>query len=194
MARTYRNLDFPINPEVMSDQYSSLHTLYPGEPMLRNDIPDRYYIPHSDPEMAKASFDERRRDTIAASKRLEELARVSAGPPEDKTTIHAVEDPSIIVEDPSLAQLSTQAPVAFNDGMQTVIGPETRPNREHFGPDPSLSLVPNSEARSIMQKSNVSEKDRQHHGQDIDVAYVLIFLGFLALCMILAGVIVGMKK
>lgn len=111
----YHNLDIPLNPPVEPPPYSSLHLLYPGMPMIQNDVFDRYYVPHICPEQAWIAFNENKANTVEAACRQEILARQSSG---NKVTIHAVEDPSAIVEDPALSQLTTHPPVALNDGME----------------------------------------------------------------------------
>ena len=183
----YHNLDVPINPPPLNpEEYSSLHTLYPGQPMRRNDYDymDRYYIPHAHPCAARASFVERREDTIKAARLVENIARKSAGGPDEKVTIHAVADPSQIIEQPSLEQLSTQAPVALNDGMSFPMGskvvvtgqPEVSPKmitggiKENFVP---ITFAPKENGEMIC---------------------VLIFIGCLILIFLLAGAFVGTTR
>lgn len=83
--------------------------------MIQNDVFDRYYIPHACPEKAWISFNENKTNTVEAARRQENLARQNS---RNKVTIHAVEDPSAIVEDPLLSQMTTHPPVALNDGME----------------------------------------------------------------------------
>jgi hypothetical protein len=182
----YHELDVPLNQAPLPPEYSSLHTLYPGVPMLRNDIFDRYYIPHCDPEAACESFHDRRDNTIAAGKHLERLARRSAGGPDDKVTIHAVEDPSVPVEDPALSQLSTQSPIALNDGMEY---PTPKADLDHKMDAKHHDSPPDGPTRENFQAINLNEEGGQCH-----VVYVLIFAGFIVLALLLAGAFVGVKK
>lgn len=184
----YYPLDVPLNPAPLPSEYSSLHTLYPGEPMINRDTAfNRYYIPHCDPEGARCAFVENKENTIIAAQRLEALARKSGGNPEDKVTIHAVADPSTIVEDPALSQLSTQAPIALNDGMQFVATPNSR--RENFREEKEVE-VPNKN----LSKSSIERFRAGADKEDGGMIYVLVFIGFIVLCLLLAGAFLGPRK
>ena len=184
----YHTLDAPLNPPILSPEYSSLHTLYPGVPMPRTDVFDRYYYCHSCPKDARRSFEERRSNTIKAAEHLEKLARLSAGGPDDKVTIHAVADPSEIVEDPALSQLSTQSPVALNDGMEYPVKTELDPHHKKLIKSRSKE---NFEAVGVVGTPDTS---KGKCFQDLDVVYVLVFIGFLVFMGLLAGALLGKKK
>lgn len=207
----YHELDVPINPLPLPPEYSSLHTLYPGVPYPRTQTYDRYNILHCDPCAAKTSFDERREDTIQAAKSLEKLALKSGGGPEDKVTIRAVADPSIMIEDPALLQLSTQAPVALNDGMEFPVkkdidprldtrGDLVGPPRENFGPIETLKESRKVDARIFDRKvekfqATPSVGGGQCHSQVTgDMLYVLVFVGFLVLIGLLGSAFLGIRK
>jgi len=188
----YHDLDAPLNPPILPPEYSSLHTLYPGVPMLRNDIFDRYYIPHCDPDEACKSFKERRENTIKSAKHLEFLARSSAGGPDDKVTIHAVEDPSMIVEDPALTQLSTQSPTALNDGMEYPLrssrdSDNGRGVKENFQ---SVDHLPTSQKQAIQPANTSVVADSVLNGES---TCVFISIGFLVLIILLMGAFLGKR-
>jgi hypothetical protein len=186
----YHNLDVPINPPPLSSEYSSLHTLYPGVPMRRNDYDyiDRYYIPHADPEAACRSFKDRREDTIRAARLVEDLARRSAGGPDEKTTIHAVADPSQVVEEPALQQLSTQNPIALNDGMsfpEKAVPSDSGDGPSHSGDTPSeVPMVKRENFKGIAESSS----------DDNIFVYLFICLGVVFLVALIMSAVIGMKK
>lgn len=162
--------------------------------MLRNDVFDRYCIPHAHPKLAKISFIEKRNDTIRSARLLEKIARKSAGGPGDKVTIHAVEDPSVPNEDPTLAQLSTQSPTALNDGMEYKIKEKKHKHKKMDCDDRK-----ESKDHGHDHKENKREHFQFLEGMGTstergEAFYVLLFIGIIILAVLLVGAFVGTKK
>lgn len=198
----YHDLDAPLNPPPLPSEYSSLHTLYPGRPMLRNDIFDRYYIPHCNPCEARRSFKEKRDDTILAARHLERLARKSAGGPNEKVTIHAVSDPSMPNEDPALAQLSTQSPIALNDGMEYPISKEGAIQSNHYHqPDQDVAYDLETFDGNMPMATTTSTPKREYFHAILppdtnrgQLFYILVFTGLVVLILVFSGIIVGTRS
>lgn len=104
----YHTLEDPLNPKQLPGKYSDLHTLYPGRPMDSSDNPDRYNIEHEEPNKAKETFIDSKQKTAQYGKNLERNARNMGN--QDKMTIHAVEDPSMLIEDPGLREANMLNP------------------------------------------------------------------------------------
>jgi hypothetical protein len=175
----YHELDAPLNPPIFPPEYSSLHMLYPGVPMPRTEVYDRYNIPHQCQEAARKSFEERKEDTIKAARHLEKLARLGSG---DKVTIHDVADPSIPTEDPALLQLSTQAPISLNEGMEYPAKPEKSKKGKKSGKEGFDFLD--------AQPASGQETKEQQKGIPRDIGAVFLFAGFLVLVLMLYGAFV----
>ncbi len=104
-AIRYHTLDDPLNPKQLPDQYSDLHTLYPGRPMPSDDGirlggKSEYAIESENPEAAQQTFRDVKQKTAQYGADLERLARKNGGGP--KMTVHAVADASEVIEDPEL--------------------------------------------------------------------------------------------
>jgi len=104
----YHTLEDPLNPKQLPNKYSDLHTLYPGRPMDSTDNPNRYSIQPEDPEAAAEMFQEVKEKTASYGAKLEKKARKLGG--DEKMTVHAIEDPSMIVEDPNLKETNMLNP------------------------------------------------------------------------------------
>jgi hypothetical protein len=104
----YHTLDDPLNPKQLPNKYSDLHTLYPGRPMDSTDDFNRNDIEHEDPEAAREMFQGVKERTAQYGAQLERKARKQGG--QEKMTVHAVEDPSTIIEDPDLVQTNMLNP------------------------------------------------------------------------------------
>jgi len=104
----YHTLDDPLNPKQLPNKYSDLHTLYPGRPMDSMDNPNRYSIQPEDPEAASEMFRDVKEKTASYGEKLEKKARKMGGG--EKMTVHAVEDPSMIIEDPNLKETNMLNP------------------------------------------------------------------------------------
>jgi hypothetical protein len=101
---SYHTLDDPLNPKILPNQYSDLHTLYPGKAMESSDNFDRYSISHDDVIAARKQFDQTRIDISQSQVNLEKKALAAGGGA--KMTVNAVSDPSEMIEDPELKQAS----------------------------------------------------------------------------------------
>jgi hypothetical protein len=120
----YHTLDDPLNPKQLPGKYSDLHTLYPGRPMDSSDDPNRYSIEPEDPVLARKSFQDVKDKTAIYGDQLERKTRQQGGG--EKMTVHSVEDPSMIIEDPDLT------PVLMTDDRVTDDGTARKPLIENY--------------------------------------------------------------
>jgi len=99
-AVRYHTLDTPLNPKQLPNQYSDLHTLYPGRPMDQSDNYDPYNVIPEDQAGAHEMFETVKQNTVIYGDSLEQRARQQGG--KDKMTVHAVDDAAQLIEDPEL--------------------------------------------------------------------------------------------
>lgn len=104
----YHTLDDPLNPKQLPGKYSDLHSLYPGRPMDSSDNFDRYNIEHEEPDQARQTFIDVKDKTASYGEKLEKKSRKAGGG--EKMTVHAIEDPSMIIEDPALRETNMLNP------------------------------------------------------------------------------------
>jgi len=145
MSKTkYATLDNPLNPSPITDGYSKLHDLYPGQPMEASVSIDRANIPPADPEAAKRAYDQRTSETRQYAADLQTRAMKAGGGDAAKATAHAISDPDEMVNDPDLRDATVLQPPSFNDTVPfreppAILGPKMDPvpkaTVEGFGPD-----------------------------------------------------------
>ena len=122
--RVYHSLDIPINPTPYTSPenhtWSALHNLYPGRPYdARDDFtPYTEFSPVSeDPAGARETFLQHRANTRQYAENLQKLALRSSGGDNGKVLVHAIDDPSSVIEDPDLRQAAIQQPPVQNDNF-----------------------------------------------------------------------------
>lgn len=149
----YHTLDAPLNPKQLPAKYSDLHTLYPGRPMDSDDNFNRYSIEPENPEAAKKMFQGVKEKTAEYGASLEQQARRMNG--DEKMTVHAVEDPSMIVEDPDLKDTNMLNP----DGTPLLIPVNPRLPDRMTGPEGELRkpLVENYNGPDSQTKKNPNQ-------------------------------------
>lgn len=123
--KSYLPLDMPFNqnPYGVNSGISALNDLYPGRPMT---IFGRYYeyeIPNEDPEGAKETYLTNRKETKTYAQHLQNMTLSEGGGDQGKVLVHAIEDPSAVIENPMLQGNSMQVPQAQNDGRPFVLPP-----------------------------------------------------------------------
>jgi hypothetical protein len=100
--RKYHSLDVKLNPSKLPDQgYSPLHTLYPDRPYSVYDDIDTSRIVPSHPKEAKAMYDQKTKQDVAAAKLLQEMTLVQ-GDQKHKVDMHPAVEPDVFTEDPTL--------------------------------------------------------------------------------------------
>lgn len=121
----YHSLDEPFfpNPYGENSGISALHDLYPGRPLTTTDGFDRYEIPAEDPEGAKRTFQNSKRETQEYAKFLVDRSIADGGGDKNKVLVHAIDDPSSVIEDPTLKDAQMYVPEAENDGRAMKEGP-----------------------------------------------------------------------
>lgn len=76
--------------------------------MPSSDNPNMYNPEHEDPEAAREMFNDVKQKTALYGETLERKAK--KGGSGNKMTVHAVEDPSMVIEDPSIQQVEMRHP------------------------------------------------------------------------------------
>ena len=124
--KKYLPLDLPFNqsPYGVDSGISPLNDLYPGRPMT---IYGRYYeineIPNEDPEGARETYENSTRETKEYAAYLQKLALAQGGGDKEKVLVHAVDDPSTVINEPSLQGNSVQMPQTQNEGRPFKVPP-----------------------------------------------------------------------
>jgi hypothetical protein len=120
MSKVFHLLDEPffLNPYGIESGISALHNLYPGRPMTVNDsFLSEYLIPNEDPEGAKRTFETSRANTKEYAKMLNDSVMAQNGGDNNKVLIHAVEDPSAVINDPDLKNAQMMTPETLGEGQ-----------------------------------------------------------------------------
>lgn len=125
LRNKYLPLDLPFNqnPYGLDSGISALHDLYPGRPMT---IFGRYYeyeIPNENPEGAKETFENNRNETHMYAAHLQKLALEQGGGDKSKVLVHAIDDPSSVIEEPDLQGNAVQTPLTQNNGSPFLVSP-----------------------------------------------------------------------
>jgi hypothetical protein len=122
----YHQLDEPFfpNPYGENSGISALHDLYPGRPLTTSDGFNRYEIMPEDPEGARRTFQNSKRETQEYASYLVNRSIADGGG--NKVLKHAVTDPSLEIEDPDFRDIPTQMmppssvrESAYDDGQQS---------------------------------------------------------------------------
>ena len=121
----YLPLDLPFNqnPHGVNSGISALNDLYPGRPMT---IFGRYYeyeIPNEDPEGAEETYLTNRRETKEYAQNLQNMTLSEGGGDRNKVLVHAIDDPSSVIDNPALQGNAVQIPPTQNDGRPFVVPP-----------------------------------------------------------------------
>jgi len=116
---------FFLNPYGVESGISALHNLYPGRPMtVKDSFLNQYMIPNEDPEGAKRTFLNSRRDTKEYAQMLNDSVMAGNGGDGNKVLIHSVEDPSAVINDPDLKNAQTLIPETLGDGSPLLEAPK----------------------------------------------------------------------
>jgi len=142
----FHKLDEPffLNPYGVNSGISALHDLYPGRPMTVDDsFLNKYAIPNEDPEGAKRTFLNSRKETKEYAKMLIDSVVSDNGGDENKVLIHALDDPSSVINDPDLKSAQMMTPESIGEGSPLPHPPNIRgpivegyqgPDEETFDP------------------------------------------------------------
>jgi hypothetical protein len=125
----YHKLDEPFfpNPYGENSGISALNDLYPGRPLTTSDGFNRYEIPAEDPEGAKRTFQNSKRETQEYASYLVDRSVADGGGDKKKVLTHAIDDPSSVIDDPDLASVSMQTPQTENEGRPLKEAPTITP-------------------------------------------------------------------
>ena len=160
-VETYRR-ENPPNPTE-----APLQLLYPGRhmpaPEGMGQTIDRYDYPHEHPVEARESFERTRKDIETYAGWLENRARRDGGKDQDKVTSHAVEDPSLLVDDPDLKFATVQQPPTWGDGSDD---PERKTDATTAPPDVS--------GRNVAPRKELRENFGTTVGSNLDKLVVII--------------------
>lgn len=199
----YHQLDekfFP-NPYGENSGISALHDLYPGRPLTTSDSFDRYEIVPEDPEGARRTFLNSRRETQEYAKYLVDRTIADGGGDKNKVLVHAIDDPSSVINDPDLKNAQMQTPEAENDGNafkvattpSAAIVNESVRGRQPEGNSRSEGLadspfIPGTTG-AILERFENLEKD-----QSYDPMLSHLFLAATIILLIIALVMILSKK
>jgi hypothetical protein len=161
----YHRLADPLNPAPdgeVAPKYSRLHNLYPGRPMESTSDYNKYNIPAEDPEAARKSFEDRRRDTHEYATRLQEIAINAGGGDKNKVTVHSAIDPDQMIEDPELKFISMVSPATDNDSNSFIENKEEAKEgtkREEYDGD-NLVLTSSGQEKFLADKRKETFSDQ----------------------------------
>ena len=176
----YVTLDNPLNPAPITDGYSKLQDLYPGQPMESSTSIDRRNIPHSNPEAAQAAYQQRTAETKQYASELQMRAMRAGGGDPAKATAHAISDPDEMVNDPDLRDATVLQPPSFNDTVPVIEPPPI--------PGPKPFEVP----RAQVEKFTAEEKEKAK--EEKTGQYIWMVLGVLLAILAFALYFFWFKK
>lgn len=168
----YATLDNPLNPSPITDGYSKLHDLYPGQPMEASVNIDRRSIPHADPEAAQRAYQQRTSETKQYAVDLQTRAMKAGGGDAAKVTSHAASDPDEMVNDPGMRDATVVQPPAFNDTVPVV------------EPPPMVGPPPYEMRKASVEKFTGAEGDKKK--EEKAGMYIWIILGVMLAVLAIA--------
>lgn len=203
----YHQLDEPFFPSPYGENsgISALHDLYPGRPLTTSDGFNRYEITPEDPEGARRTFLNSKHETQEYARLLNARAIADGGGDDKKVLTHAIDDPSSVIQDPSLKSASMQDPQTINNG-QPIIEPPRNINIDEIN-DLMRGKQMEGTARSEGITSNpytpgmpgIVERYEPQDGVEIENSVIgsstfsQLFLALVVLLLII-GIIVLIKK
>lgn len=199
----YHKLDEPFfpNPYGENSGISALHDLYPGRPLTTSDGFDRYEILPEDPEGAKRTFQNSKRETQEYASYLVDRSIADGGGDKNKVLTHAIDDPSSVINDPSLRDAQMQVPQTENDGRAIKEGPTISAeliNEIIRGNQPEGNARSEGLARSPLvpgTTGNVIERfESAEHTPGFDPVISHLFLAAILILLIIALVTIIRRK
>lgn len=193
----YHKLDEPFfpNPYGENSGISALNDLYPGRPLTTSDGFDRYEIPAEDPEGARRTFQNSKRETQEYARFLVDRSVADGGGDKKKVLTHAIDDPSSVINDPDLANAQMQTPQTENEGRAIEETPAITPeliNSIIRGLQPSGNARSEGLARSPLVPGTTGnliepfESTEKQKSQEYDSLLSHLFLAVTLILLILA--------